>query len=152
MKNINKKIEGIGGLLLIPFFGMIFSLITMVNLLVSEIFKYIYYYNWKLIFSSSENLKAFIIVILYFYYNIFVIVFMVILMLLISQKEYYFPILYIIFLVSVFLISGLIYLISNEIEFKNEFGRSFISMVIWGLYFLKSKRVKNTFVKTKCLN
>ena len=91
-------------------------------------------------------------------FNILSLVFSILMVILFFQKRYTFPKIYIIYLFTTLAGLTIDYFVARAIPFIREqktakdsaeiigYG---ISVVIWGLYFLKSQRVKNTFVETR---
>jgi len=93
--------------------------------------------------------------------NILFILFDVFLIFLFFTKSYRFPLLYIIFLVSNllfvvgdFFFADFIPIIAAESDPESlmEVARTIVAAMIWIPYFLVSKRVKNTFVKSESDN
>ena len=124
-----EKLQGLGGWLILPIIGLSLSVLILITNIIAV--------NIMPEFNSQN-------IILSFLYGA-LLVFVIISLFSIFKKKKYVPKMMIFFYVTIFAISLFIDFLTNNFSIPGLIG-SIIGGTIWILYFIKSKRVKNTFV------
>lgn len=159
-QDTDKKLQGIGGWLLLVVFGLIVSPIRIALMLVQDHFPIFSDGTWQaLTSSSSENYHALWAPLISFEIvgNVLVILLALITLYLLFMKSKRTPamaiawvLLGLVFVVADFILAQQIPLIADQPtdpETVKELVRSFVGAAIWIPYFLVSKRVKATFTR-----
>jgi len=123
-----EKLKGIGGWLILPIIGLFVSIPILLYDIISTLSLY-----------EMDSLLGF---------SLFIdgafIVFIIITLIAMFNKKKYLPKLMISFYLANFILQLVLSMITEEYD---SFLQSLISAAIWIPYFVKSQRVKNTFVK-----
>ncbi|MBW8324036.1 MAG: DUF3857 domain-containing protein [Prolixibacteraceae bacterium] len=141
------------GWILLPVIGLYFTPL----LVTYQIFNTGYFSAGLLenFMAQRTDLPAMMEILFYFelLFNVLIVVLSVFLIILSIQKRITFPKLYIFF--RVFVLVGIVFdsvvsaaLLNSDLEGQNELVRTIIGSAVWIPYFIYSKQVKATFVKT----
>jgi hypothetical protein len=153
--------RGLGGWLVLPVIGLIFTVARTTVLLVIQLVPIFSQGYWGILTSPGSEAYHVLwgpILIGELVGNFLSVLFGLVLLYLYFTKSYRFPMLYIVFMIYSLLFvvtdlfaSNLIPAVAAEsnIEAYKEIVRTAIAAAIWIPYMLVSKRVKNTFVKTE---
>lgn len=161
-KKITKEVSGLGGWLILPMLGLFLMPVKVAHLLATVHIPIFSEGYWKLLTSpESEAYNPLWAPLICFEIagNLFFGCFAIYLLYLFFRKNYRLPKKYIIFLITniVFIVTvhfavGLIPEAADpdtDSQSMKEIVRAIIAASIWIPYFLKSERVRNTFVKGK---
>ncbi|MBX4146471.1 DUF2569 domain-containing protein [Paenibacillus lautus] len=155
---IKLKVEGLGGWLVLVQISMYFSLITITYLLFNHIFPVFEPEIWSMITDkgSAAYTQSLVQLILFeTVVNVLFIIALVFALFLLYRKKKAFPKLMIGYILFSLLTSIVDYVAVSQIEilaqgndgtFMREVTRSILYACIWIPYFIRSKRVRNTFV------
>ncbi len=164
MTEINKELKGLGGWLILICLGLIFTPLRLMFSLFND-FAPIFLDNyWEILTTPGAEAYHYLwgpLIISELITNFALIVFSLYLLFLYFTKSYRFPKLMIIFyiinlfiLVGDYIFANMIPEIANDanLETVQEIIRAVAATLIWVPYFLKSQRVKNTFVKEEVVS
>lgn len=155
---IKLKVEGLGGWLVLVQISMYFSLITITYLLFNHIFPVFEPEIWSMITdkgSAAYNQSLVQLILFETVVNVLFIIALVFALFLLYSKKKAFPKLMIGYILFSLLTSIVDYVAVSQIEilaqgndgtFMREVTRSILYACIWIPYFIRSKRVRNTFV------
>ncbi|WP_339219555.1 DUF2569 domain-containing protein [Paenibacillus sp. FSL W7-1279] len=155
---IKLKVEGLGGWLVLVQISMYFSLITITYLLFNHIFPVFEPEIWSMITdkgSAAYNQSLVQLILFETVVNVLFIIALVFALFLLYRKKKAFPKLMIGYILFSLLTSIVDYVAVSQIEilaqgndgtFMREVTRSILYACIWIPYFIRSKRVRNTFV------
>ncbi len=160
-KKNNNEVSGIGGWLILPLLGLLFTPVK-IGYLMSTLFVPVFTEGYWEVLTSPES-EAYHalwgpLIIFELVGNLFFLCFSIYLIVLFFRKNYLLPKLYIAFLISNVVFLTIDYFVSDLIpavamedssESMKELVQTIAAACIWTPYFLKSRRVKNTFVKGK---
>ena len=153
----DKRLAGIGGWLLLPAIGVVISPV-MILVTSSELWFAYSAVQWSMIEEQLNGSALKLVIGAETIGNVGLLVMSVFLIALFFQKRHTLPRMYILFLMISFVLVGAdllsvywLYPDEDIIEQSDvtRFIRQAISSVIWILYFLKSKRVRATFVRQR---
>ncbi|MCX5717953.1 MAG: DUF2569 domain-containing protein [Nitrospirae bacterium] len=157
--NTTKKLEGIGGWLILVAIGLIFNPLRMLVSLGKDLLPAFSSETWAIMTTpGTEAYHPLWAPLLIFELagNSIFIIFSIIAAIMFFRKKKIFPKMIIIFLLSNLVFVAADYFAAkaiplianqNDPESVRELARTLIGCLIWVPYFIKSKRVKTTFVK-----
>lgn len=155
---LKPSVEGLGGWLVLVQISMYFSLITITYLLFNHIFPVFEPEIWNMITdkgSAAYNQSLVQLILFETVVNVLFIIALVFALFLLYRKKKAFPKLMIGYILFSLLTSIVDYVAVSQIEilaqgndgtFMREVTRSILYACIWIPYFIRSKRVRNTFV------
>jgi len=156
--------KGLGGWLILPAIGLFYLPVRLLISLNKDFLPIFAKGYWEILTTPGSEAYHHLwapLIIFEISSNILFILFDVFLIFLFFTKSYRFPLLYIIFLVSnlLFVVGDFFFadfspIIAAESDPDSlmEVARTIVAAMIWIPYFLVSKRVKNTFVKSESDN
>ncbi|MEC0257835.1 DUF2569 domain-containing protein [Paenibacillus lautus] len=155
---IKPRVEGLGGWLVFVQISLYFSLISIMYVLVTILFPVFEPETWNLITDKTSpgyNQALIQLIIFETVVNVIFVITAVIALFLLYRKKRAFPKLMIGYISFSLLVSIVDYAAVSQIEimaqgdngkFMSEWIRSLLYTSIWIPYFIRSKRVRNTFV------
>jgi hypothetical protein len=150
--------SGLKGWLILPILGLCIFPIRITIYLINDFLPLFQEGSWEILTTPGSEMYHHLwapLLIFEIGGNLLFIAFAVALLFLLFTKSYRFPTLFILFIVlnlvfvvCDFFLGGLIPAVAavNDESAVRELVRSFLGLIIWGPYFLYSRRVKNTFV------
>lgn len=156
-QNLPLGITGLGGWLILVQIGIYSSLVKLLGQLIKYLIPAVYPSNWSIMVNSEMYHPEWGATIIFeLFFSILLFVYCIYLLIIMYRKKSIFPRLMIIFY-SVGLIGVIVdFVLVSQITFPKELEegnpfrdivRSSITCAIWIPYFIKSQRVKNTFIR-----